>query len=67
MQKLRVIIGRMRALIISHASNRASNRQMYRLLADDGVEVSVAVPDKWKSGLGLVIPDPEPERPGLAC
>ena len=50
----------MRALIVSHAAIRASNRRGYRALASRGVDVTVLVPDTWKSGLGMLKAEPEP-------
>ena len=54
----------MRALIVSHAAIRASNRRGYRALAARGVDVTVLVPDTWKSGLGMLKAEREP--PGSA-
>ncbi len=50
----------MRAIIVSHAAIKASNRPVYRALATRDCEVTLIVPDRWKSGLGPLRAEPEP-------
>lgn len=50
----------MRAVIVSHAAIKASNRPLYRALAKRDCEVTLIVPDRWKSGLGPLRAEPEP-------
>jgi glycosyltransferase involved in cell wall biosynthesis len=50
----------MRAVIVSHAAIKASNRPIYRALAKRDCEVTLIVPDRWKSGLGPLRAEPEP-------
>ena len=50
----------MRALIVSHAAVKSSNRRVYRQLVDRGIDVTLIVPDRWKAGLGHVQAEPEP-------
>jgi glycosyltransferase involved in cell wall biosynthesis len=53
-------MGMMRAIIVSHAAIKASNRPVYRALAARDCEVTLIVPDRWKSGLGPLRAEPEP-------
>jgi glycosyltransferase involved in cell wall biosynthesis len=50
----------MHAILISHAAVKAANRVPYRLLAGLGCEVTLVVPDRWRSGLGDIQAEPEP-------
>jgi glycosyltransferase involved in cell wall biosynthesis len=50
----------MRAIIVSHAAIKASNRRVYRALAERDCRVTLLVPDRWKSGLGPLRAEPEP-------
>lgn len=50
----------MRAVIVSHAAIKASNRPIYRALAKRECEVTLIVPDRWKSALGPLRAEPEP-------
>lgn len=50
----------MHAILISHAAVKAANRVPYRLLAELGCDVTLVVPDRWRSGLGDISAEPEP-------
>ena len=50
----------MHAILISHAAVKAANRIPYRLLAGLGCDVTLVVPDRWRSGLGDIRAEPEP-------
>jgi glycosyltransferase involved in cell wall biosynthesis len=50
----------MHAIMISHAAVKAANRIPYRLLAGLGCDVTLVVPDRWRSGLGDIVAEPEP-------
>jgi glycosyltransferase involved in cell wall biosynthesis len=50
----------MNALIVSHAAIKSANRRIYRSLSQRGVNVTVVIPDAWKSGLGPVRAEAEP-------
>jgi glycosyltransferase involved in cell wall biosynthesis len=49
-----------KALIVSHAAIKSANRSAYRSLARRGIDVTVAVPDRWNSAFGALEPEPEP-------
>jgi glycosyltransferase involved in cell wall biosynthesis len=51
----------MRAVIVSHAAIKAANRRIYRALAERDCRVTLLIPDRWKSGLGPLRAEPEPE------
>jgi len=51
----------MRAIIVSHAAIKAANRRIYRALAERDCRVTLLIPDRWKSGLGPLRAEPEPE------
>ena len=55
----------MNALIVSHAAIKSANRRIYRSLAKRGVNVTVVIPDAWKSGLGPVRAEAEPTDSAL--
>ena len=50
----------MHAIVVSHAAIKASNRRVYRALAERDCRVTLLVPDRWKSGLGPLRAEPEP-------
>ncbi len=50
----------MRAIVVSHAAIKASNRRVYRALAERDCRVTLVIPDRWKSGLGPLRAEPEP-------
>ena len=50
----------MRAVIVSHAAIKSSNRRVYRALAERDCRVTLVIPDTWKSGLGPLRAEPEP-------
>jgi glycosyltransferase involved in cell wall biosynthesis len=54
-------MGMMRAVIVSHAAIKAANRRVYRALAERDCRVTLLVPDRWKSGLGPLRAEPEPD------
>lgn len=53
----------MKVVVVAHPAIRASNRAVYRRLAERGLDVTLVVPDRWKSVLGGTIL-PDPEEPG---
>ncbi len=50
----------MRAIVVSHAAIKASNRRVYRALAERDCRVTLLIPDRWKSGLGPLQAEAEP-------
>jgi len=53
-------VGLMHAIIVSHAAIKAANRLVYRRMASLGCDVTLVIPDRWKSGLGDLRAEPEP-------
>jgi glycosyltransferase involved in cell wall biosynthesis len=50
----------MHAVIVSHAAIKSANRRVFRALAQRDCRVTLLIPDRWKSGLGPLRADPEP-------
>ena len=51
----------MHAVIVSHAAIKSANRRVYRALAHRDCRVTLLIPDRWKSGLGPLRAEPEPD------
>ena len=54
-----------RVVVVSHSAIRSSNRPLYRRLAALGLDVTLVVPDSWKSGLGTISAQAEPAETHL--